>query len=130
MNGSALGSITGLGLNGHLLRDIKALFVLLYSFRFDAYQTPLELCCRVRLDTYVPIGKLNAVQTMLVINLLSHARSRSKPIQEACQLHSTTLALPALLHIPLFFFLPQRHTLPSLHAFNGYVLLALSVDPS
>ena len=69
-DGSALGSITGLGLDGHLLRDVKALFVLLYSFRFDAYQTALELCCRFRLDTYVPTGKINAVQAMLVINLL------------------------------------------------------------
>ncbi len=36
-DGSALGSFTGLGLDAHSRRDIKALFVLLYCFHFNAY---------------------------------------------------------------------------------------------
>jgi len=46
--------------------DMKALFVLPYCFRFNAYQAVPELCGRARLDTYVPNGKINAVQAMLV----------------------------------------------------------------
>ena len=114
----------------HLRRDIRALLVLLYYFRFDAFQAVPELCFRARSNAYVPTGKINAVQAMLVKNPLSPACGCSKAIHKACQLHSTTLALPALLHITLLFLLPQRHTLPSLHPFNGYILLALSVCPS
>ena len=44
--------------------------------------------------------------------------------------HKSATLLPALLIIPFFFLLPQRHTLPSFHPSNRHALLTRAMAPS
>ena len=130
-DGSALGSFTGLGLDAQLRRILKCF---LYYYIALASTPTKRFSNYVFVLDYIPMYNQLAKSQRCASNA-GHkptvTRSCcSKPIHMASQLHSTTLALPALLHIPLLFFLPQRHTLPSLLAFNGYILLAPSMDPS